>query len=161
MKNILIIGLLSFFSLGNAQTKSETINWINQKFSGDRTGFNNGYYSFVCFTKIDLNGNVVNTSYRRDRISGEDKDISTVNLKNLSYTSVYTRTDGGFIFFYARCENGKKCVKNNSIYDNYLSYMDDMLLGMIEENYAPDIEQRGIKAFKTAIRFFNNKKEAF
>lgn len=146
-----------------SQTKTETIKWINQYFSGDRSGYTTKYYSFVCFTKVDLQGNITNTSYRRGAIiEGTDKDISTANFKNFSYSSVYTKKYDNVIFFYAKCFGGSNCVKNNSVNDFKITFENEILLGMISiEDYALDMEQRSIKAFQTAIKLYNNRKEAF
>lgn len=164
MKKIILLLFLLVFSFSysqkkgttNSPSKKEAIDWLNSKFSGDRKPLIGPRYMMTSFAKFNIDGSfsiVTYYKYQSSQISDQTSYFSG-NLKDLSYSSVYSRFENGIYMFYAKCHYGD-CVQATS------SRQEQVLLGMIASDSDSNIEQRAINAFKSTIKMYNPKKEAF
>jgi len=169
MKRYIIICFLTaiFISVSNAQSKTETINWINSKISSGPIIRKDKGQSFSIYLKIFSDGRFKTTQYnwilKSDDIPSFEnyfrKAIFKGSFKSLSPNSVRVEKIDGCIYIYASCSD-KDCVMQ--LYDDNGSSMaykhSDVLLG-VSKNVS--LEPRLIKAIVHLIKLCGGKSEAF
>ena len=161
MKKLFLLLSIVLFTISHSQTKKtptkkEAITWLNSKFSGDRKPLIGARYMMTSFSNFNVDGSFNIKTYNKygsSQISDQTSYFSG-SLKDLSYSSVYSRLENGIYLFYAKCHSGE-CIQATS------SKQDQVLLGMISADSDNNIEQRALNAFKSTIKMYNPLKETF
>ncbi len=149
-----------------AQTKKETVDWINSKMPTNPIVYGE-YFKSSQKMKINDDGSfeIINSDYELPiHIKNPKAETVTTlkgNFKDLTPTSVTVRIQKGLVFIDINCSNGKECIatsqtgKSGAIYDKK-----GITFGAF---YASEtnIAERLKKAFTRLIILCGGKKEAY
>ncbi|UTM21871.1 hypothetical protein [Dyadobacter fanqingshengii] len=162
LKLLTLMIMASFTSY--AQTKKETIDWLNSKFESSPI-IRNSLYQSTRFLKINANGDFSVQEYEYatnvpfpDSKNYSGKTLFTGSFKDLSPSSVRAKQIYGEIFIFASCTSGK-CITQQDQGPDYETYKtSDIAIGVISD---PSLQIRCEKAFIHLIKLSGGKKEAF
>jgi hypothetical protein len=160
LTSLMISGLLV------AQTKQETIEWINSKIPANPIVYGD-FFKASQKTRINQDGTfeIIITDYEVPINPSNPKaeTITTLrgNFKDFNPSSVKTRKVNGLLFIDMYCFNGKKCISISQTGKEGIEY-DKIALSIgafsVNEN---NIEERLKKAFIKLITLSGGKKEVF
>lgn len=146
-----------FFS---AQSKQETITWLNNKL-GPSPIILNGGEQMSKMLKINQNGSFTVTQTNEFRLipSSNSTSFFSGNFQSLSPNSVKINNHDGYYYLYAACSSGK-CITQDSRYRDGTERFNsnDVILGIVESD---ELAQRCKKAIMHLITLSKGKKEAF
>lgn len=155
---------LVFTFTAKAQTKQETIDWLNSK-ANHQFVYGEIFKTSKKF-KFNNDGSfeIISTNYEVpfNHFKPQAACVTTLkgHFKNLSPTSVRTRIVEGLIFVDIKCSNSSKCIQTTQAGDCGTFDITGITFGAfddIEEN----IEARLKKAFIHIINLYGGKKEVF
>lgn len=166
MKLILTLILLLHFMQIFAQTKKETIDWINSKFPQNAIIYDE-YFPGANFMKINQDGTfeIKALLYKKSAIlykaEIETTTIITGNLKNLTANSVSILKQNKLFFININCSNNNECINTFQTGRSGISYSKNgVTFGAFQLN-EENISERLKKAFKHLISLCGGKKEVF
>ena len=184
-KYFLALTFLVLASNINAQTKKETIDWLNSKFGGNQSSiYESDVISFARFLKIKDDGTFIITQYETwhndngsisnylTTMSGDFKNLSpnsfrTSKIENRGKHSL-SSTNNTFLFLtcspgsYIKQIDYKEGTKPSDGQVSMASAsMTDVTIAIIPESADQSLIERSKKAFLHLIELCGGKKEAF
>jgi opacity protein-like surface antigen len=168
MKTLKLTAAIAFLLMtisASAQTKQETIDWINSK--SNHQFVTGDVFKSSQKMKINSDGSFVITNTDYDVPFNPMKPqvlcSSTLrgNFKNLSPTSVSVRKEKGLIFIDINCSNGSNCIKAYKSGDCGIEYGTDGIVFGAFDGSEDNIAARLKKAFIHLINLCGGREEAF
>lgn len=166
MKMIIQLFVIFICLDATAQSKKETIDWLNGKFSLNTSYvIKTGEYTFpyTCNVHINENGTFV---IKTEELSFKDYHVINTqyaygNIQDFNPGSAKIYNMDEYFSIQMNCTNSKSCVKRSGGYkvDNHNS--NGIGLGVMLRTNDADFANRMLKAVKHLITLFGGKKEAF
>jgi hypothetical protein len=162
MKRILFTAVLIMYtSFFTAQSKQETIDWLNTKLEFSPISIS-GSLESTFYTKINSKGVFSNTSISESKLTGyKSVSIFSGHLSSLSPSSIMIKKNNNNQYYIsASCSSGK-CITQKSSYEDgtNANYELNTVTLCLVNNY--ELAERCKKAFTHLINIFGGKKEAF
>lgn len=143
-----------------AQSKQETINWLNEKLSSSPYIYD-GNSSYSKFLEISRDGKFTVTQPTKFQYSPSQNHTSIFygSFSKLSFSSIKIKNINGNYYLLATCSSGK-CITQISEYNDGKETFNsnDVVLGITSEY---ELAERCKKAIIHLIKLIGGKKEAF
>ncbi len=162
MKHLIYFSFLFFCNALKAQSKKETVEWLNNKFTLSAV-YELQIFKYQSTITFKEDGSF---AIKTEELSKKDNHLVNTtyeygNLKDFNPNSVKIYKFGEFFFIQAKCTNTKGCVRKSGGYPEDNRIAEGVGFGAIRTEADNNIENRMLKAIKHLIVLVGGKTEAF